>query len=355
MYKIMIYPNTLAPWFSQVYAGLYELRRSGKARMSLSTELKHSELFDGTSLALEVTELSSGKKRSILVDLNDNRHFSIPQAIEWFDVIVKRSFYPGTVSKLPSYLRNKIVPYGINFNCGSPTVPILQLFVAHHLMRFRLLGRPKSKKHGFEWRHQLRFLLYMTKNDFSFYESDFEGHPHAPTKYRVFFISRLFDLGKGLTDFSRERIELVKALKKEFGPRFHGGIVKNRLSERYCPRDLLYAKVSRRQFTKTLKESDIVVSTLGVGESNPWKLGEAIAGARCIVSEPLRFELPAPLEEGVHIRKFVTADDCLRTCEELIRNPESIRQMKENVWGYYQQHVKAEKLMARILAKAFYD
>ncbi len=195
----------------------------------------------------------------------------------------------------------------------------------------------------------------MAKNDFSLYDSDFEGHPHSPTKYGVFFITRLFDLGKGLTDFSRERIELVKALKKEFGPRFHGGILKNRLSERYCPRDLLYSKVSRRQFTKTLKESDIVVSTLGVGESNPWKLAEAIAGARCIVSEPLRFELPAPLEEGVHIRKFVTVDDCLRTCQELIRNPESIREMKENVWAYYQQHGKAEKLMARILAEAFHD
>jgi hypothetical protein len=355
MYEITIYPNTIAPWFSQVYAGLFDLQQSGKARVSISTQFDRSELMDAKSLALDVKELRSNKNISILIDLNDNRNFALPDAIDWFDVIVKRSYYQPEIDKLPERMRNKIIPYGINYNCGSASIPIVQLFTYHHLLRLRLLGGPKTNRYKpwFSMQHQLRFLFYLGRNNLSLHEPDFMATPDWPTKYSIFFITRLFKSGQGLTEFSWQRIELVKALKKEFGSRFHGGIVRTELAERHCPKELLFTKISRRQFTKTLKESDIAVCTLGVGQSNPWKLGEAMAAARCIVSEPLLFKLPTPLQEEINIKTFNTVDDCLAACEELVRNPRLIKQMKENNRDYYQQYIKAERLLERVLVDSF--
>jgi hypothetical protein len=357
MYEITIFPNTIAPWFTQVFAGIFELQKDGKAAVSIASQIEHTELIDSLALLLEVRESRSGRRRTILIDLNDNTRFSVPEAVSWYDRIVKRSFSSPYIGKLPVDIQGKVAPYGINFNCGSPSVPVLRLFSAHHLMRVQAVGKPKAGKQRLWWQHELRFLLYLLgRSNLSLYERDFEGSPNDSTKHGIFFLTRLFESNgsaDGLTTFSRERIELVKALKKGFGRRFHGGIVKNRISERYCDKELLFPKVSRRQFTRILREADIAVCTLGVGKSTPWKLGEAIAAARCIVSEPLFFELPAPLEESIHIRTYRTIEDCLKMCEELIRDRKTMRQMKEQAWCYYHLHVKADRLMERILREAF--
>ncbi|MFQ5470378.1 MAG: glycosyltransferase [Gammaproteobacteria bacterium] len=351
-YDITLFPNTLSPWFSQVYAGLYDLQRAGKADISLSTRFKYPQLVDATSLAIEVKEKATDRTLRILVDLNDNRNLSVPSVTDWFDVIVKRSFHPPTLEKLPEKARNKIIPYGLNFNCGSRAMPVMTLFLNHQLVRLKNLGKLNLKKHKFVFQHQLRFLFYLFKNNLSLHEDDFMGTPGGLTKNRIFFITRLFSRGNDLTEFSYNRIELLKKLKKEFGDSFLGGVVRNSLSEKYCPRDLLCEKVSRREYTTMLRESDIAICTLGVGESNPWKLGEAVAGARCIVTEPLRFKLPNDLEEGVHVKTFVTNDECVQACAELLEQPELVRQMKENTQDYYEQYVRSDRLVERFLVES---
>jgi hypothetical protein len=354
MYEITIYPNTIAPWFSQVYAGLFDLQRDGRAKVKLSTQFFHPELIDSTSLALSVKDVDTGYQFSILIDLNDNCNFARPDAIDWFDVVVKRSFYPPLIEKLPESIRYKIIPYGINYNCGSSEVPILHLYTYHHLLRLRLLGANKTKS-KFCLQHQLRFLFFLGKNNLSLNEEDFIGSPSSPTNHKIFFITRLFIRNGELTDYSNKRIELVKALKKEFGKQFHGGIIKNQISERYCPKELLCTKITRREFTKTLKESDIAICTLGVGQSNPWKLGEAMAAARCIVSEPLLFRLPTPLKEDLNIKTFNTVHECLSSCESLIMDTKKIRYMKDNNWYYYQKYIKANNLLESIIVNSFHN
>lgn len=353
MYEITLYPNTLAPWFSQVYAGLFDLQRSGKARVSISTRFDDDRLIDGTSLAVRVRDPDRGRTLGILIDLNDNRNFAVPQALDDYEIVIKRGFLESELGKLDECRRAKVIPYGINYNCGSHTVPILQLFTYHHLMRLRLRGGARSRKHKISVQHQLRFLFYTRKNNLSLHEQDFMAAPDAPTVNKIFFITRLFVSANGLTEFSRQRIELVRSLKKEFGRYFYGGIVRNRMTERFCPKDLLISKVSRRQFSRLLKGSDIAINTLGVGQSNPWKLGEALAASRCIVSEPLVFKLPQPLLENENIKSFDSIDSCLSACDELLSNPEQVRWMKENNSKYYQENVKAEKLMEQLLTRSF--
>ncbi len=85
MYEITIYPNTIEPWFTQVFAGLFELQRNGKATVSIATHIGRAELMDSVALLLEARESNSGRTRTILIDLNDNTCFSVPEAVSWFD------------------------------------------------------------------------------------------------------------------------------------------------------------------------------------------------------------------------------------------------------------------------------
>lgn len=353
MYDITLYPNTIAPWFSQVYAGLFNLQENGKARVSISTQFDDSRLIDGTSLAIKVYDRNRDREIRVLIDLNDNRNFAVPEALEHFDVIVKRGFHHTGIAKLDEKQRRKVIPYGVNFNCGSNSVPILQLFTYHHLMRLKFLGGSRTRKHKLSMQQQLRFLFFVWKNNLSLNEDDFIASPDYPSRHKIFFITRLFVSSKGLTDFSRQRIELVRALKKEFGANFYGGIVRTQGTERFCPKDLLIPKVSRRQFTRLLMSADIAINTLGVGQSNPWKLGEALAASRCIVSEPLFFDLPEPLEEGINVKSFASIEECLSTCGDLLRDSEQIRWIKQNNWNYYHENVSSEKLLEKLLGRCF--
>ncbi len=355
MFRVKIYPNTLAPWFSQVYAGLFNLQAEGKVELSIATKIKYPILLDGTSLALDVTDTRKKKTLSLLVDLNDNRGFAVPGVVDWFDVIFKRSYIQTRIDELPECSRNKVIPYGLNFNCGSEAVPILKLFCMHHMLRFRAARKPEQKRHTIKFQHQLRFLFYLVKNNLSLNEQDFVGHPGGPVKNSIFFLTRMFESDGELTKFSEDRIKLVTELKKEFGSRFYGGIVKDSIALRFCPKNLLCSKITRRQFTRTLKESDIAICTLGVGLSNPWKLGEAMAASRCIVSEPLRYELPEPLVNGENMETFVSVDDCLSACDELLHDPKKILHIKNNNWDYYQRHIRSQNLIERMLNKCFQE
>lgn len=356
MYDITIYPGNFGPWCTQVYAGVFNLGKSGKAHVKISSELHWPELIDSTAVLLDVKEHKSGRKRTILIELTDGSRFSAPLVAEKFDLLAKRSYGGAGLKELPDDIRHKVIPYGINMNCNSPETPITKLFTAHHLIRLKNIGKPTAQRGPEWWQHQLRFLMYFVKNNLSLYESDFEGTPSDPVEHDIFFLTRLFEIpGKPgeLTKFSNERIELVKALKQEYKHRFRGGIVASNLAKNSCPTELLYQKISRREFTQKLRNSNIVISTLGVLRSTPWKLGEAIAAASCIVSEPLFFELPVPLENNIHLKEFTSNEECLNACEELLSHPDKIKEMKDNVWAYYNQHVKAEKLIERIIEQAF--
>jgi len=352
MYSVVIFPNTIAPWFAQVYAGLFDLSVTGDIEVAVSPRLPHKDLIDATSLALEVTDQRTAKTRRVLVDLDDTRRFAFPHLLDQFDVIVKRSFSPRQIEKLPQHQQSKVIPYGINFNCGSPNIPVFQLFLHHHLLRLR--GGIKSKNsQSFLLQHQLRFLLFLANNNLSLNESDFLKTPDTPTRHGIFFVTRVFGTSKGLTEFSRRRIELMQALRKNFGQRFEGGIVRTRLSQEFCPRELLRPKISRRDFSETFGASEIVISTLGVGESNPWKLGEFMAAASCIVSEPLVFELPVPLEERKHICSFASIDQCLEICDELLSKRSLVRDIKHHTQAYFSNNVRASNLVMDMLNRVF--
>lgn len=344
-----VYPVTLSPWFTQVYAGLFDLARSGRICISISNAFDHATLIDGTSLPLRIRSLKTEREFALLIDLNDNRNFAHPSLLSEFDVIAKRSYLQRYLERLSDAERHKIIPYGINLCAGSTSMPIARIFFAHHAIRLSQRSRLTLKLSSINFQHQARFLLYLLKSNLSLFEDDFTEDREIEPSDTVFFVTRLFGTDDKLTPFSLERVELVRRLKEHFADRFFGGIIDNKLSRKHCSRELLLKKLSRREFIRAQKNAQIVVSTLGVGDSTPWKLGEALAGGRCIVSEPLRFALPVELVDDQDFKTFSSIDECLQVCEALMADRERSTRLSRAAASFYDSHVRSARLLENLL------
>ena len=78
-----------------------------------------------------------------------------------------------------------------------------------------------------------------------------------------------------------------------------------------------------------------------------------MAGSRCIVSEPLTFEMPVPLIEGMHHLVFRTPKECVRACEERLGDAGMASTMRQANFAYYLSNVNPAQLMLRSLQTTF--
>ena len=78
-----------------------------------------------------------------------------------------------------------------------------------------------------------------------------------------------------------------------------------------------------------------------------------MAASRCIVSEPLTYETPVRLIEGIHHLAFRTPNECVRACEELLGDTEMASHMREANFAYYVSNVRPAQLMLTSLQATF--
>lgn len=354
-YLVELAPWSLAPWFSQVFAGLFDLQARGVVRVQLVGGIGDARWLDRFTLPMRVTEVGSGKRVFVAIDLNDTSKFSLKSGLEAAQIIFKRSYRRDLLEEHSPGLVERTIPFGINYNCFSRNVPTWRLLRYHYGMRVRSIGKGREIS-GAAWRlHHLRFMLAALPNNTSISEREFRWRPDAPSAAGVFFITRLHKSRvdcQEMEHLTTQRVELVARLRQAFGRRFVGGVVRDALSEKRCPKSLLITKVSRREFIAMLRNTDIFVSTLGVGQSTPWKLGEALASSRCVLTEPLHFDLPQPLVEDIHLRVFRGVEDCVEKASALLEKPEFVGEIKRSAWDYYQKNVRAEALVEQVLNRA---
>ena len=97
----------------------------------------------------------------------------------------------------------------------------------------------------------------------------------------------------------------------------------------------------------------IGIYTRGLHHSLAFKLGEYLASSKCIVTEPLRNELPSPLVPGKNYLEFSTPQECMQRCEQLLDDHDLANQMRRNNWEYYQREVRPDRHVLRCLERAF--
>ncbi|NQX60387.1 glycosyltransferase family 1 protein [Paenibacillus qinlingensis] len=189
-----------------------------------------------------------------------------------------------------------------------------------------------------------------------FYVDKFEDFPRAVSaEPRILFATRTWsfeeeDLNSEETQYIDDmRAECIRRLRKQFGSNFIGGFSKREFARKHYPDCLLDESVTvRTNFMRLVKEADICLSTMGLFESNGWKLAEYVAASKAIVSERLRYTVP-DFVPNKHYLAFTSVDECLEQTVKLASNKELMLQMKKNNHDYYQQYLRPDKLILRSL------
>lgn len=261
------------------------------------------------------------------------------------DFYFKRSFSAGKNRELFPSDCQRMYPLGFNY------------YVTHR----------KNPADEPVWKALLRPLQGKTPARF-FVPRVFEGDGEAPcgNPPRILFLTQLWGReawleGDPANDereaISNTRIEIIRALRKEYGDAFLGGINDCPLSRQLAP-DLIVPRelTERRHYLKKVHESDICIGSTGLHGSIGGKTGEYVAAAKAIVHEEMCYSVTGDFREGVNYLSFRTAGECVEAVAKLVESPERLQAMKRANAAYYQQYLRPDMLVKNtleIVDKAF--
>src|SRR5439155_19713005 len=166
---------------SKLIAGLDALARRGVLQFSIQAG---AEL--GYIVMLEAAALASGERRRIAVDLRDQSNIFSDSGFAHCDVYLKRSLYSPDLERLPPEQRAKVLAFGLNYGCSSPTS------MAHCLGSWiRLVCRElwRSPRAIFRRRLLDNLKVYVLQPDYRF----FAQPPDVPVEPVVLVQTRVWE------------------------------------------------------------------------------------------------------------------------------------------------------------------
>lgn len=188
---------------------------------------------------------------------------------------------------------------------------------------------------------------------------DFEYYFNKNDQSKILFSARLWD-PKDVENIdestereiiNQNRINYIRACKKEFGSIFTGGLQDSELSRKMA-KDLVLSnkKTSKLSYIRTIKDHDICISTLGLHKSNGWKFGEYIAASRAIISEPLFFTSENFIESNNYLEVSST-DSLISNIYRILDDTEYKYTMMVNNFNYYNQYLRPDALILNSLIR----
>ncbi len=147
------------------------------------------------------------------------------------------------------------------------------------------------------------------------------------------------------------RADCVRALRREFGALFYGGVRHDDFSRANFA-DVLLPNAragDHREFIQRAREHAICVTSMGLHGSNGWRLAEFIALSRAIVSEPLSYDVPGPLRAGIHFLEYQTPRQCVEAVAWLVARAREREEMMQSNWAFYQDWVRPDRLAGRLV------
>jgi hypothetical protein len=259
--------------------------------------------------------------------------------IERVDHYLKRAYFPPEAERLALQTRARLAPFGFNYGCRSTRSTLRTLAAIGGAIA--LTGRG-----GLDRLRQ--FVRVPTA-------PVFEQAPSVPVQPRVAFQTRLWAPGEVPPDevepLNTERVAMVRALKREFGSAFIGGLVPTAFAREHYPGDLTPHSSKYAEYLRIKKECLISVYTRGVEHSLAFKLGETFAASQCLVSVPLRYQVPKPLAPNGNYVLFDLVDECVAACHRLLEDRSWAQQMRENNHRYYLDEIEPAAHMANVLQR----
>jgi len=147
------------------------------------------------------------------------------------------------------------------------------------------------------------------------------------------------------------RAACIRALRRELGPRFEGGVQRTPFTLREYGDIVLPSEAEgrRRRFIDQVRAHPICVTTAGPHRSNGFKFAEYVAMSRCIVAEPVATEIPGSFAEPRNYLTFSSPAACVNRVLQLV-DDRLLRdaQMQAN-WNYFQSWMEPERLAGKVV------
>jgi hypothetical protein len=356
MLRVRVYPDTLIAPTSKIYAGLFELEAAGQLQVKYTYKGPSSEnIFrhgDEFTLWTEIGDDSAGVIVRICFDTWDHPIINSLKKLEQCDIYFKRSYDRQSLWKLPIELQKKIVPFGLNYACRSINERgFVQRHLVHYFAHKYFLYRPlrglKKLVTQIGKTSVLRLAPSLSKNFTPPLIEEFEASPDSQAERIVLYqtvvysptTSKMSDI-KQLKEMNDMRAEIIRALRKNFGERFIGGLAPTDFAKQHYADCITTNKIDKRSFMQLIKNSLITIVTTGLHNSTGWKLAEYLAASKCIVTEPLHYELPTPLEEEKNYLSFSSPEECVAACKKVLESPKLASDMRWNNYNYYKKEVE---------------
>jgi hypothetical protein len=319
---------------SSIYTGLCQLSDRGLLRVEFVVRQRNpdSAMDSANTILMRVRFCKSGKAVLIAIDLSDHSSLVTPRALEACDVYLKRSFYKPDLDWLPDQLRVKILPFGFNYACKSSS----SLLVILGKLLPTFLRRAWARQRPLQTFIPVLEQFLMTPN-----VRAFEYDPMQKVKLAITFQTRVWspeEVTENVHELNEGRVTLIRALKKAFGSRFQGGLVPTSYARQHYPQDV--SKRSPRRYVTWSKKNLIGINTRGLFHSVAFKLAEYYAASKCVVSCPIRNELPVPLVEGQHYLTFRTVEECVDHCDDLLCKRNLAMRLRQEAWEYYRNEIE---------------
>lgn len=190
-----------------------------------------------------------------------------------------------------------------------------------------------------------------------------EALPDFSLEPKIIFMARAWDTSKIENKTQKEEVEVlnenraecVRTLRKEFGDKFFGGLAHDDYSAKYFKDALLPDGnlSNKRKYLEILKNFPICVATTGLNGSNGWKLGEYVALAKAVITEPLVFEVTGDFTVGKNFLEFTNAGELASAAARLFEDKNLRLSIMMNNYRYYQAFLRPDSLILNTLETVF--
>lgn len=299
---------------------------------------------------LLITEMKSGRKKRIGIDLQDWSHFFSAHALHTCDIIFKRAYPIEEKSKLFDLLNTDIRPFGPNYSLNIKDSRMLKIWKRVRLQQLLLKSLANPRKFIRAISDRIKPMPYGRKviSPYRYLKDTPPDYPY------IFFQVAYHDWGPNSEAeyLNQQRADLIRALKKEFKEKFVGGMFfKGEIPERYqdCLTEVNPIPENYRAFVQS---AAIVISTNGFGQSIPWKLIEYLQWGCCIVSETNAHSFRDPIREKFYL-EFDNPNMAIEQCQILLENESLRNNFKVKAQRYFKDYIEPSASLYQVIKESF--
>jgi glycosyltransferase involved in cell wall biosynthesis len=322
--KVIIYAAVDVFYYSFYIEGFYKV--FGRNKLEFQSSAFPS--FPERTFAAIVR--NKNEEIKIAIDAFDSTRIN-EELAKWSDIYGKVNYQSN---KIPPGCLGKVKPIGPSFGIRIWNLPQLLYYSVLNYRKAKGLVYMKENFFKNYWRQYRRLPL---KNYQPCYQSD---HNY------IYFISSLW---KKEDRVNKKRAEFILACKNIKEIDFEGGFAPRSDGDTLGYDKLITNRLGLKDYIRKIKKSVLVFNTPAVQDCHGWKLAEYLALGKTIISTRMFNEFPANLVNRKHLYILEKNEYLESVIKEINQNPDFRSSLEKNARLYYENNLKPEIVINRLL------